>query len=54
MLQKRAREEQEKRRAEEEVANENSGVDIDIIKTWIHQSTEQLLRQQELNEYLKK
>lgn len=54
MLQKRAREEHERRKLEEDMENESSGVDIDIIKTWIHQSTEQLLKQQELNEYLKK
>lgn len=54
LLQKKAREEGERRRKEEEQENESKGIDIDAIKDWIHQSTDQLLKQQELNEYLKK
>ena len=53
-LQKKAKEEAEKRRKEEEEEHENKGIDIDAIKDWIHQSTDTLLKQQELNEYLKK
>ena len=53
-LQKKAREEAEKRRKEEEMDNDQKGIDIDAIKDWIHMSTDQLLKQQELNEYLKK
>lgn len=30
------------------------GIDIDVIKDWIHSSTDQMLKQQELVEYLKK
>ena len=52
-LQKKAREDAEKRRKEEEIENESKGIDIDAIKDWIHMSTDQLLKQQELNEYLK-
>ena len=53
-LQKKAREEAERRRKEEEEEQESKGIDIDAIKDWIKQSTETLLKQQELNEYLKK
>lgn len=40
VLQKKAREENERRRMEEEKENESNGVDIDVIKAWIHSSTE--------------
>jgi len=53
-LQRKAREESERRRKEEEMEHESKGIDIDAIKDWIHQSTDQMLKQQELNEYLKK
>lgn len=53
-LQKKAREEAEKRRKEEESEQNSKGIDIDAIKDWIHQSTDQMLKQQELNDYLKK
>ena len=53
-LQKKAREEAEKRKKEEESERESKGIDIDAIKDWIHQSTDQMLKQQELNDYLKK
>ena len=53
-LQKKSREDAIKRRKEEEEEHESKGIDIDAIKDWIHQSTDQLLKQQELNEYLKK
>ena len=53
-LQKKAREENERRKKEEEIDNDAKGIDIDAIKDWIHQSTDQMLKQQELNEYLKK
>lgn len=35
-LQKKAREDAEKRRKEEEEERENKGIDIDAIKDWIH------------------
>lgn len=44
-LQKKSKEEQEKRRREEEAEHESKGIDIDAIKDWIHQSTDQLLKQ---------
>ena len=53
-LQKKAREEAAKRRKEEDEEHEGKGIDIQAIKDWIHQSTDQLLKQQELNDYLKK
>ena len=53
-LQRKARDEAERRRKEEEMEHESKGIDIDAIKDWIHQSTDQMLKQQELNEYLKK
>ena len=39
-LQKKAREDAEKRRKEEDEERENKGIDIDAIKDWIHQSTD--------------
>ncbi len=53
-IQKRAREEKERRQAEEEKENETNGVDIESIKDWIKQQTEALLNQQELTGFLKK
>ena len=44
-LQKKAKEDAEKRRKEEEKEQEAQGIDIDAIKDWIHQSTDQLLKQ---------
>ena len=44
-LQKKARETQEKQRKEEEQEHESKGIDIDAIKDWIHQSTDQMLKQ---------
>jgi len=52
-LQKKAFEEKKKRIEEDEKEVESKGVDIDAIKDWIHQSTDQLLKQQELGEYMK-
>ena len=43
-LQKKAREEAEKRRKEEESERDSKGIDIDAIKDWIHQSTDQMLK----------
>ena len=42
------------RKREEEKEHESKGIDIDAIKDWIHQSTDTMLKQQELQEYLKK
>lgn len=53
-IQKRAKEEKERRQAEEERENEANGVDIESIKDWIKQQTEALLNQQELTGLLKK
>lgn len=53
-LQAKAKEEKLKRMAEEEKEQEAKGVDVEAIKDWIHMSTDQLLKQQELKEYLKK
>ena len=44
-LQKKAHEEKIKRVQEEEKDNESKGVDVEAIKDWIHQSTDQLLKQ---------
>ena len=44
-LQKKAHEEKVKRIQEEEKDNESKGVDVEAIKDWIHQSTDQLLKQ---------
>ena len=44
-LQKKAREENERRKKEEEIDNDAKGIDIDAIKDWIHQSTDQMLKQ---------
>lgn len=52
-LQKKAREEKERRIAEEEQENDKKGIDIGAIKDWINESTEQLMKQQELSEYVK-
>jgi Leucine-rich repeat (LRR) protein len=53
-LQKKVREEKERRQKEEEKEMNAKGVDIDSIKDWINLNTEQLLKQQELGTYLKK
>ena len=53
-LQAKAKEEKLKRIQEEEKDQDAKGVDVEAIKDWIHMSTEQLLKQQELKEYLKK
>ena len=53
-LQAKAKEEKLKRIKEEEKEQDAKGVDVEAIKDWIHMSTEQLLKQQELKEYLKK
>ena len=53
-LQAKAKEEKLKRIAEEEKEQDAKGVDVEAIKDWIHMSTDQLLKQQELKEYLKK
>ena len=53
-LQAKAKEEKIKRIKEEEKEQDAKGVDVEAIKDWIHMSTEQLLKQQELKEYLKK
>lgn len=53
-LQAKAKEEKLKRMAEEEKEQDAKGVDVEAIKDWIHMSTDQLLKQQELKEYLKK
>lgn len=47
------REEKERRQKEEEKELNTQGIDIDSIKDWINLNTEQLLKQQELNTYLK-
>ena len=52
-LQKRAKEDKERRQREEEKHNDAKGIDVGAIKDWITQSTDQLLKQQELSEYLK-
>jgi hypothetical protein len=52
-LQKKVREEKERRQKEEEKELNTQGIDIDSIKDWINLNTEQLLKQQELNTYLK-
>jgi hypothetical protein len=44
-LQKKVREEKERRLREEERENNAQGVDIDSIKDWINMNTEQLLKQ---------
>ena len=33
---------------------ETKGIDIDLIKAWITSNTDAMLKQQELNEYLRK
>lgn len=43
-LQKKVREEKERRQKEEERENSAQGVDIDSIKDWINMNTEQLLK----------
>ena len=53
-LQAKAKEEKLKRIQEDEKEQDAKGVDVEAIKDWIHMSTEQLLKQQELKEYLKK
>ena len=53
-LQKKAKEESDRRRKEEEMEQNEKGIDIEAIKDWIHQSTDTMLKQQELNDYLKK
>lgn len=53
-LQKKVREEKERRQKEEDREMLSGGVDIDSIKDWINLNTEQLLKQQELGTYLKK
>ena len=52
-LQKKAKEDKERRLKEEDKENEKKGIDIEGIKDWITESTDQLLKQQELAEYLK-
>ena len=39
-LQKKAREDAERRKKEEEMENDEKGIDIDAIKDWIKQSTD--------------
>lgn len=41
-----------RRAKEEEMEQSEKGIDIDAIKDWIHQSTDQMLKQKELNDYL--
>ena len=53
-LQKKARDEKEAREKQEEIENESKGIDVDAIKDWITLNTEQLLKQQELRDYLSK
>lgn len=52
-LQKKMKEDKERRQREEEKENQTTGFDVDTIKDWINQSTEQLLKQQELQQFLK-
>lgn len=52
-IQKRALDEKIRREQEEQSELESKGIDIDAIKDWIKQSTEALLNQQELRNYLK-
>ena len=43
-LQKKAKEESDRRRKEEEMEQNEKGIDIEAIKDWIHQSTDTMLK----------
>lgn len=50
-MQKRSQEEKQRRDAFEAKENAAKGIDIDLIKEWIHHNTEGMLKHQELKEY---
>jgi hypothetical protein len=51
-LQRKAREEKERRMKEETRDNDKKGIDIDAIKDWITINTDQMIKNKELTEYL--
>ena len=53
-IQKRAAEERQKKLEQQEKEAESKGIDIDLIKEWIHSNTEAMLKNKELQEYLEK